>query len=380
MLLYLEKYDMLADARLILDAVPLLRLQSTPREFKKYFCEQICSEIDSIVQVLSLEEEEALKTGDMWLPSSPFNIESLSMWETLYAENLLPFVLRSLSSSARRKNQSYLVHAVMRHLEPVVESDESIVTLLLQLGWNERDAGAGVYARADWIGTWSVRALQLSAKAMRSPVARGISVTVPCRVRVSDVAKGGRMIVRSRRYSVGSTVCYLSCGREVLPQGDVRYGREDHGKRLGQGLSLYVHLERGSCARERVEVESDARHLIDPADEESNVEVAASDGRAGNVGHDQGDDCDVLRGCSKVKVWVRVMIDDCHCGLVDGDQNNWRGLVKEVYMDFDVNGVVVRGVRHGWDCLLDQHDVESWVGTHEGDCAVTVTGVVEFDR
>lgn len=51
---------------------------------------------------------------------------------------------------------------------------------------------------------------------MRSPVARGISVTIPCVVRVADLKRGGRMAVQSRRYSVGSTVCYLSCAREVM--------------------------------------------------------------------------------------------------------------------------------------------------------------------
>lgn len=145
--------------------------------------------------------------------------------ENTYSQKMLWHVLHQLpcATKARAPDVQYLVHAVMCHLEPIIDEDSIIIRLLQYFGWNGPDAALDAFSSAHWLRTWGPRVLQLSATAMRSPVAGGISVTIPCRVCVADMKHGGRMVVRSRRDSVGSKVCCLSCGREVYGRGELAW-------------------------------------------------------------------------------------------------------------------------------------------------------------
>lgn len=376
MLVYLEKYNTLDTARVILDASHIVALKETGQQFKKYFSMQLASEMGVVVSMLMDEEESSHHSGDVWLPTSQPTREHASLWEILYSQKMLSHVLYQLPCATKRKHQAYLVHAVMRYLEPIIDEDTAVLRLLLDLGWNEPDAALSVFENAQWLRVWSPRALQLSATAMRSPLARGISVTIPCRVRVADMKRGGRMAVRSRRYSVGSTVCYLSCGREVMDDESCP-GANDCAIRLYHGMSLYVHLERGTLERPQHGNKSCMTSAGD-GDARHGTCVRAKGFAYGT--EDGNEESDVLRGCSKVKVWARVSCDGCRCMLNDADDEIWQGVITEKHMEFGVDGLVVSGVQHGWDCLLRDVEVEKWTSRHEDRCSFTVTAVVELVR
>lgn len=331
-LLYLENYNLLVSGQAVLYAAYLLKLEWVGQRFKRLFCAQLCAEIDSIIAILVKGEETRISgpcllslAGEDWL------------WQTMCAENLFSYIIQQLSYEMRIKHQGYLVYIVMRYLEPMIEKDDIIINLLLQLGWNDADAGAKVFSQVTWIRTWSSRALRLCAIAMRSPVARGITVTIPIRLQVGDLKGSGRVVVRSSRYSVGSTVFYLSCGREMAGETDVDC--DGHGKRRYQGLSLYVHL-----------------------DDESS-EILESD---------------LLSGFSKVKVWAGVTNDGCRCGLNICGGKSWHGLLKEMRDEFILETAVVGGVHHGWNSFLGESDVESWTSLHDDCCALTITVAIEL--